>query len=213
VGVSALLTVDVGSRWDPARMSNGRDVLAPGDSLTIPSTVTVENDGAEPITVEYGTPVPALPPSSEVLAAAAAVFLLDRLAEREQLARSALLGYDITMHASAGTQPSADDERWASRWRADYQHVTSLVRRDGVLVEERVAELTGANYPAAAHIVSQDPAAVLADVAAQRAAVEELQRVLTDYCDDGEPVLAAAVLLMLVQAHAGHPDYRQEWKP
>lgn len=77
------------------------------------------------------------------------------------------------------------------------------------------------------HIAANDPAAVLADIAAQRAIIEDYRVVIANNAieDATQPdeVRAAAreliiktlrmVLLRLASAYSTHPDYDESWRP
>jgi hypothetical protein len=64
------------------------------------------------------------------------------------------------------------------------------------------------------HIARHDPARVLTGIEAKRRLVDDMAKIVGgDYIDDGEPVLAEWVLLLLALPYAAHPDYREEWRP
>jgi hypothetical protein len=60
-----------------------------------------------------------------------------------------------------------------------------------------------------AHIVRHDPARVLAEAAAKRAILDALD--LYEYEPEAAGLRLAARCLAAV--YAGHPDYREDWKP
>lgn len=63
-------------------------------------------------------------------------------------------------------------------------------------------------------VLRHAPARVLADIEAKRRLANDMADVVGgDYIDDGEPVLAEWVLLLLALPFADHPDYRKEWRP
>lgn len=167
-------------------------------------------------------------------------FLRAQLDEDEQLARSALLGYDVGMHAAAGTPERPTPK---VHWRAEYERVTQagvMAWRGSVFDEGPVAEVAGGNYAAAAHIARHDPAHVLVEVAAKRALIDHVMSWRHDDLDEGgyhacpavrtEPLgdlpfgedectcglrlRQHALLAPFAVAHAEHPDYRaDEWAP
>lgn len=58
------------------------------------------------------------------------------------------------------------------------------------------------------------PARQLADVAAKRQIIDRCERAFRDHFDQfAEVELAEEVLKTLALPSAGHPDYREEWKP
>jgi Family of unknown function (DUF6221) len=73
------------------------------------------------------------------------------------------------------------------------------------------------------HIARHDPARVLREVEAKRAAVTRCELVLAAFADPAagswpdvsrrERSHAGATLCALAAVYADHPDYRQEWKP
>lgn len=76
-----------------------------------------------------------------------------------------------------------------------------------------------AHLPAREHIERWSPARMLAEVAAKRRMLDDLYPEVkgADEAIEGEwnssPDNADALLEMLALPYAGHPDYRQEWKP
>lgn len=75
---------------------------------------------------------------------------------------------------------------------------------------------------AAAHIVLNDPARVLRDIEAKRAVIARYERaaalpasVASFTCgqDDGYAQACLDAIRDAAAVWAGHPDYRQEWKP
>lgn len=72
--------------------------------------------------------------------------------------------------------------------------------------------------PVRAHIARHDPARVLAEVDTKRQALDHYERI-QQHTKDGvlDYVLAEGAVRAQIQymalAYAGHPGYRQEWKP
>jgi hypothetical protein len=63
------------------------------------------------------------------------------------------------------------------------------------------------------HIAVNDPAYVLADVAAKRQIIEQYQAVADSRTAADAWVALRYVVRLLAVPFAGHPDYREEWTP
>jgi hypothetical protein len=127
-------------------------------------------------------------------------FWAARLDEREQL-------------ANAVEDNSAP---WAGQWEADGNHAVRTYNGH-VLAYARTDNLRGGDFVPglAAHIAVNDPAAVLADVAADRAI---LALYAHDVVDGRERDLEATetlerVIRIRVARFHGHAGYKAAWKP
>lgn len=74
----------------------------------------------------------------------------------------------------------------------------------------RVVEYAGDN---AEHIAANDPDNVLADIAAKRRIIEQWLGEDSHGWHKGYEDAIADVLRLLALPFAGHPDYREAWKP
>lgn len=125
------------------------------------------------------------------------VFLRARLDEREAVALAATPG----PWEFEGDDPT-DDEVYTVH---DGEH--------GDLVGNVVAFARGGDrqQPNTVHIADNDPKFVLADVAAKRQILDFIEE--NPPCLDGGYAYTDPILAMLALPHAGHPDYREDWKP
>jgi hypothetical protein len=95
----------------------------------------------------------------------------------------------------------------ASQWECD--EVGGVIRKHGVPIMHLETHLD------AEFIARHDPARVLADVEAKRRIVREA----TYWSVDARPIspnarqFAGDTLRLLALPFAGHPDYREEWRP
>lgn len=121
-------------------------------------------------------------------------FLHARLNEDEQAARAA----------------EADIASWGGTWEA----FTDTLWKRTVIEADAICD----------HIARHDPARVLAEVNAKRRIIDEhpiltAWKVCTRCSDfyDTAPISRiygpCPTLRLLALPHAGHPDYRQEWRP
>ena len=121
-------------------------------------------------------------------------FLRARLDEREHIARAAA-------------------EETETRWHAGHEHLNEGVSgADGSPVAYGPYEGV-LSWEIRQHIAANDPGTVLADVNVKRRIIEVHQGLHS--CgfwehDDDDP---CPTLCLLALPFAGHPDYRQEWRP
>ena len=144
-----------------------------------------------------------------------ATFLAARLDERETAAREAA--------AAAENAPSGD---LSQSWHAEVLHAgdgRAFAVVEGAPIQATRPTAFAATAP---HIAANDPAQVLADIAAQRRVLDlhhdgngGLYPGSGRFCaecttpHDYAVPLPCPTLRALATAYAGHPDYRQEWKP
>lgn len=126
-------------------------------------------------------------------------FYWARLDEREALARSASPGpwrldsdrFPESIHGAGG-----DDVVSGGRWGGEAR------------VFDRDED--------AAHIVDNDPQAVLDDVAAKKAILDDYARYCADVDNPARELICRVtrdVIKRLATVHAGHPDYDESWRP
>lgn len=153
-------------------------------------------------------------------------FLRARLDEEDQLARAArreqvryltpgLLGRPLDPDECAAVWDAGGDED------EDGYFTRGVWANAGDVLVVRVR--VDRDVSTAEHIARWDPARVLADVASKRAILNQCERWLSygpvgpnevDRAGDGAFVDAASeVLRLLAQSHAGHEDYRDDWRP
>jgi hypothetical protein len=95
------------------------------------------------------------------------------------------------------------------------------VARDATFWTGGVPEWTARAEPDGVHIARHDPARVLADVAAKRRIIAEyagrdqdVDLMLGRYTErQGQWAGLHLAVRLLALPYAGHPDYREEWKP
>jgi hypothetical protein len=124
-------------------------------------------------------------------------FIRDRLDEEKRDA-----------HAAADGAPGAD-------WGVMADDIEQVLTSTSNGVTHTPLVQFGADDPVAVltHIARHDPARVLTGIEAKRRLVDDMAKIVGgDYIDDGEPVLAEWVLLLLALPYADHPDYREEWR-
>lgn len=142
-------------------------------------------------------------------------FLRARLDEDEQAARAAAkraASELATADRKAGWyQPPYDGSHWSN----DYDHVhvrDHRPERNGRRVQ--IADCGHGALDLTSHLARHDPARVLAEVDAKRRIVEKCAAVQDGLRDDfTADWLADDVLELLALPYAGHPDYREEWRP
>jgi hypothetical protein len=127
-----------------------------------------------------------------------AEFYAARLDEREQWA-----------HLARSAEPNKQ-----SAWRADHEKVFALGGPEMAIAR---------SASVAPHIAINDPAAVLADIAAKRVILDladeadEIERALIDETahrpKPGEVSIGDQIRRALAAPFASHPDYNQAWRP
>ncbi|MEU8279545.1 DUF6221 family protein [Microbispora bryophytorum] len=128
-------------------------------------------------------------------------------------------------------QVARDAAETGEHWR--YQRIPDLTAPDGysldlgdvvdVIVDIGFAEDDVLRPAQAAHIALHDPASVLADIAAKRKILDALAPDIEAFsgevaqADAAERMAnwlrAVAVVRLLAEPYASHPDYREEWRP
>ncbi len=107
-----------------------------------------------------------------------------------------------------------EDERQA-RAAMIYQDASWRVETSGIITTSSETDVYTDDRELAEHIARHDPARVLAEVEARREVVRLAERA-HDYHETFMNGFAAAMegaLRLFAQAHANHPDYREEWRP
>jgi len=147
-----------------------------------------------------------------------AVYLLERIAEDEQIARAACERDDVAEHwqwETVDTDQVVPDEGLeeaaAERGlslRSVETHPTECVGPLPTFALRQVDEYTAA-LP---HIARHDPARVIAECEAKRRVVRLCLEVLA-LGDGAATDLAEEALQHLVQAYADRPDFPPEWLP
>lgn len=153
-------------------------------------------------------------------------FVRARLDEEERAAR-------LSIEQASLHLVGADPHR-IGLWHVVHRPATGVfvVARDQWDRETEIAPIYGASY--ANYIALNDPARVLADIEAKRRLLEMhrpvvLQRVVDGGSLDTQDVVACEydtdpdgvdwvdfpceTLHLLALPHAGHPDYREDWRP
>lgn len=160
-------------------------------------------------------------------AAELVAYLTARYDEKEGVARAAsrrppaddrpvtvdMPGLSATIRTGhpAPREPAADDS--SGEWRLrEHEHDYHLITdSDGCVV---VYDEGSPTEEQAAHMVLNHPASVLADIASKRKTLADCERAASgpdhDYGDTG-PGLAEDVLMDLVSAFEGRPDYPPKW--
>lgn len=114
------------------------------------------------------------------------VFLRERLAEDEQVARKA-------------TARQTGGETWT-------YDGTGVQAGSGLTVAQRQVPVL------AEHIARHDPARVLAEIETKRRMIDECERTV-DYDSRGMMSMAEDFLRLLALPYAEHPEHREEWRP
>jgi hypothetical protein len=141
-------------------------------------------------------------------------FLRDRLGEDERAARLMAEFYPTPWETS--------DRGWMARVMADAPTFREVVRLEqwqqepGSEEESWLGDIID-------HVARHDPARVLAEVDVKRRVLAEVVPAMDDmqeglafeYGSVGPPknLLSRDLLKLLALPYAGHPDYREEWRP
>ncbi len=158
---------------------------------------------------------------------ALAEFMLARIAEDEEVARTAIRQHEGVITKFRSGRPAGVDDLpgetaadWngGSDWADDGHFRNALWAGDGlVTIAEMDDEYDGATP---AHVVRWDPARVLAECEAKRRIVAaykmsmELVEGHPDFVMATEVYLAhQEIVAYLAAVHREHPDYRSEWAP
>jgi hypothetical protein len=140
-------------------------------------------------------------------------FLRARLDEDARAAREAI---DEIVKANPGTEHPGE-------WRSGHIYLSDDGTPTGYEVwadDDPDTTVISVDRPLGAHIARHDPARVLADVAVKRRIVDRCQNShetmpswgSEDYPGGERSGLYQAVQLLALP-YAGHPDYREEWRP
>jgi hypothetical protein len=143
-------------------------------------------------------------------------FLLARLAEDEAAALAATPGPWELRDLGDETFNSDDRAGWWWVWRKDVPHYAGVMEVDHADPEMPigVAAITDHDRGApersdAEHIARWNPARVLAEVAAKRAILTEIERILPVCIDPMTP--AGMVALAMAQPYADRPGFDPAW--
>lgn len=144
-------------------------------------------------------------------------FLLAQIAEDEAAALAATPGPWESRDLSDAAFTSADNAGWWWVWRAGVPHYAGVIEVDHADPEMPIgmAAITDGDRGAperadAEHIARWNPARALAEVAAKRSVLTEIERILPVCIDPMTP--AGVVALAMAQPYADHPDFDPAWR-
>jgi len=129
-------------------------------------------------------------------------FLRARLDEDEEAAQR--------MNRNRLEHPGAH-ESWSVERVEREEHIYSKPKRSAFRPRWVIGRLVMDGSSTMAFIARNDPARVLADVAAKRRIVDTYQQYHAHVADFGSVNTLMFVMRVLALPYAAHPDYRQEW--